>query len=122
MNPGACQSSWARRRIVSLIGTVPNAMVVHPSVPVKTMQEFIAYAKANPGKINFGSSGGGSPPHLSMELLRSLAGINLVHVPYKGAGPALADVIAGQIPATFTSMATAAPLAARNASSDVSPP
>ena len=90
---------------VSLIGTVPNAMVVHPSVPVKTMQEFIAYAKANPGKINYGSSGVGSPPHLSMELLRSLAGINLVHVPYKGAGPALADLLGGQVQAMCTSLA-----------------
>jgi tripartite-type tricarboxylate transporter receptor subunit TctC len=90
---------------VSLIGTVPNAMVVHPSVPVKTMQEFIAYAKANPGKINYGSSGVGSPPHLSMELLRSLTGINLVHVPYKGAGPALADLLGGQVQAMCTSLA-----------------
>ena len=90
---------------VSLIGTVPNAMVVHPSVPVKSMQEFIAYAKANPGKINYGSSGVGSPPHLSMELLRSMTGINLVHVPYKGAGPALADLLGGQMQAMCTSLA-----------------
>lgn len=90
---------------VSLIGTVPNAMVVHPSVPVKSMQEFITYAKANPGKINYGSSGVGSPPHLSMELLRSITGINLVHVPYKGAGPALADLLGGQVQAMCTSLA-----------------
>ena len=90
---------------VSLIGTVPNAMVVHPSVPVKSMQEFISYAKANPGKINYGSSGVGSPPHLSMELLRSMTGINLVHVPYKGAGPALADLLGGQVQAMCTSLA-----------------
>jgi len=90
---------------VSLIGTVPNALVVHPSVPVKSMQEFIAYAKANPGKINYGSSGVGSPPHLSMELLRSMTGINLVHVPYKGAGPALADLLGGQVQAMCTSLA-----------------
>ena len=90
---------------VSLIGTVPNAMVVHPSVPVKSMQEFIAYAKANPGKINYGSSGVGSPPHLSMEVLRSMTGINLVHVPYKGAGPALADLLGGQMQAMCTSLA-----------------
>ncbi len=90
---------------VSLIGTVPNAMVVHPSVPVKSMQEFITYAKANPGKINYGSSGVGSPPHLSMELLRSMTGINLVHVPYKGAGPALADLLGGQVQAMCTSLA-----------------
>jgi tripartite-type tricarboxylate transporter receptor subunit TctC len=90
---------------VSLIGTVPNALVVHPSLPVKSMQEFITYAKANPGKINYGSSGVGSPPHLSMELLRSMTGINLVHVPYKGAGPALADLLGGQVQAMCTSLA-----------------
>ena len=90
---------------VSLIGTVPNALVVHPSVPAKSVQEFIAYAKANPGKINYGSSGVGSPPHLSMELLRSMTGINLVHVPYKGAGPALADLLGGQMQAMCTSLA-----------------
>jgi len=90
---------------VSLIGTVPNALVVHPAVPAKSVQEFIAYAKANPGKINYGSSGVGSPPHLSMELLRSMTGINLVHVPYKGAGPALADLLGGQMQAMCTSLA-----------------
>jgi tripartite-type tricarboxylate transporter receptor subunit TctC len=90
---------------VSLIGTVPNVLVVHPSLPAKTVQEFIAYAKANPGKINYGSSGVGSPPHLSMELLRSLTGINMVHVPYKGAGPAQADLLGGQVQAMCTSLA-----------------
>ena len=90
---------------VSLIGTVPNVLVVHPSVPVKTFAEFVSYAKANPGKINYGSSGVGSPPHLSMELLRSLTGINLVHVPYKGAGPALADLLGGQVQTMCTSLA-----------------
>ena len=90
---------------VSLIGTVPNVLVVHPSLPVKTFAEFVTYAKANPGKINYGSSGVGSPPHLSMELLRSLTGINLVHVPYKGAGPALADLLGGQVQSMCTSLA-----------------
>jgi tripartite-type tricarboxylate transporter receptor subunit TctC len=90
---------------VSLIGTVPNVLVVHPSVPAKTFAEFISYAKANPGKINYGSSGVGSPPHLSMELLRSMTGINMVHVPYKGAGPALADLLGGQVQAMCTSLA-----------------
>lgn len=89
---------------ISLIGTVPNVLVVHPSLPAKSMQEFIAYAKANPGKINYGSSGVGSPPHLSMELLRSLTGINVVHVPYKGAGPALIDLLGGQVQAMCTSL------------------
>ena len=90
---------------VSLIGTVPNVLVVHPSLPAKTFAEFISYTKANPGKINYGSSGVGSPPHLSMELLRSLTGINLVHVPYKGAGPALADLLGGQVQSMCTSLA-----------------
>jgi tripartite-type tricarboxylate transporter receptor subunit TctC len=90
---------------VSLIGTVPNVLVVHPSLPAKTVQEFIAYAKANPGKVNYGSSGVGSPPHLSMELLRSITGINMVHVPYKGAGPAQADLLGGQVQAMCTSLA-----------------
>ena len=90
---------------ISMIGTAPNVLVVHPSLPAKTLAEFIAYAKANPGKINYGSSGIGSPPHLSMELLRSMTGINVVHVPYKGAGPALADLLGGQVQAMCTSLA-----------------
>lgn len=90
---------------VSLVGTVPNVLVVHPSLPVKSVGEFISYAKANPGKINYGSAGIGSPPHLSMELLKSMAGINMVHVPYKGAGPALADLLGGQMQAMCTSLA-----------------
>jgi tripartite-type tricarboxylate transporter receptor subunit TctC len=90
---------------VSLVGTVPNVLVVHPSLPVKSVSELISYAKANPGKINYGSAGIGSPPHLSMELLKSMTGINLVHVPYKGAGPALADLLGGQMQAMCTSLA-----------------
>jgi len=78
---------------ISMIGTVPNALVVHPSVPAKSMKEFLAYAKTNPGKITYGSAGIGSAPHLSMELIRIMAGINMVHVPYKGAGAAVADVL-----------------------------
>jgi tripartite-type tricarboxylate transporter receptor subunit TctC len=90
---------------ISMIGTAPNVLIVHPSLPAKTLAEFISYAKANPGKINYGSSGIGSPPHLSMELLRSMTGINVVHVPYKGAGPALADLLGGQVQAMCTSLA-----------------
>ena len=69
---------------ISLLGITSNVMVVHPSVPATTVAEFIAYAKANPGRISFGSSGIGTSPHLSVELLKSMTGINLVHVPYKG--------------------------------------
>jgi tripartite-type tricarboxylate transporter receptor subunit TctC len=90
---------------ISFIGKVPNVLVVHPSVPVKSVGEFIAYAKANPGRINYGSSGVGSAPHLSMELMKSMTGISMVHVPYKGAGPALADLLGGQVQAMCTSLA-----------------
>ena len=90
---------------ISMIGTVPNALVVHASVPARSVKEFIAYAKANPGKINYGSAGIGSAPHLSMELIKSMAGINMVHVPYKGAGAALADVLGGQLQALCSSLA-----------------
>ena len=90
---------------ISMIGTVPNALVVHPSVPAKSMKEFLAYAKTNPGKITYGSAGIGSAPHLSMELIRIMAGINMVHVPYKGAGAAVADVLGGQLQALCSSLA-----------------
>src|SRR5690242_16459041 len=75
-----------------MIGSVPNVFMVHPSMPTRTLKEFITYAKARPGKINFGSSGVGASPHLSIELLKSMTGINVVHVPYKGAAEALAGV------------------------------
>jgi len=90
---------------VSLIGKVPNVLVVHPSLPVKTVGDLINYAKANPGKINYGSAGIGSPPHLSMELLKSITGVNILHVPYKGAGPALAELLGGQTQVMCTSLA-----------------
>lgn len=90
---------------ISMVGTVPNALVVHPSVPAKTLKEFLALAKAAPGKINFGSSGIGSAPHLSMELIKSMTGVNMVHVPYKGAGAAVTDVLGGQLQALCSSLA-----------------
>lgn len=90
---------------ISMIGTAPNVLVVHPTVPAKSLKEFLAYAKANPGKINYGSAGIGSAPHLSMELIKGMAGVNMVHVPYKGAGLALADVLAGQVQALCSSLA-----------------
>src|SRR5215831_11054622 len=76
---------------VASIAREPFAMEVHPSVPVKTVPEFIAYAKANPGKINMGSAGIGSGNHIAGELFKMMTGVNLVHVPYRGAGPALVD-------------------------------
>jgi tripartite-type tricarboxylate transporter receptor subunit TctC len=75
--------------------------VVHPSVPVKTIPEFIAYAKANPGKINYGSAGPGTPQNIACELFKMMAGVDLVHVPYRGGAPAITDLIGGQIQAIF---------------------
>jgi tripartite-type tricarboxylate transporter receptor subunit TctC len=95
----------------SMIGGVPNLFMVHPSFPAKTLKQFIAYAKANPGKVNFGSSGVGASPHLSIELLKVMTGIDIVHVPYKGAASALSDAMAGQIEASVGNLA-GAPLAA----------
>jgi tripartite-type tricarboxylate transporter receptor subunit TctC len=95
----------------SMIGGVPNLFMVHPSFPAKNLKQFIAYAKANPGKVNFGSSGVGASPHLSIELLKIMTGINIVHVPYKGAAVALTDVMSGNIEASVGNLA-GAPLAA----------
>jgi tripartite-type tricarboxylate transporter receptor subunit TctC len=83
---------------LSLVGSTPNLFMAHPSQPFKNVGDVIAFAKVNPGKLSFGTSGVGASPHLSIELLKSMTGINIVHVPYKGAAPALADVIGGQIP------------------------
>ena len=93
------------------IGGVPNVFMVHPSLPIKTLQNYIDYAKKNPGKLNFGSSGVGASPHLSIELLKSMTGINIVHVPYKGAAAALADAMSGHIESSVGNLA-GAPLAA----------
>jgi tripartite-type tricarboxylate transporter receptor subunit TctC len=88
---------------VASIIVVPNVMLVHPSVPAKTVAEFIAYAKANPGKINFASGGIGGPSHLAGELFKAMAGVNLVHVPYRGGGPAVNDLLGGQVQVYFAS-------------------
>ena len=76
---------------------VPNVMVVNPSVPAKTVPEFIAYAKANPGKINMASAGNGAASHVAGELFKMMTGVNMVHVPYRGAAPALTDLLGGQV-------------------------
>jgi len=83
-----------------------NVMEVNPTVPVKTVPEFIAYAKANPGKINFASSGAGSTIHMSGELFKMMAGVNMVHVPYRGAAPAITDLLAGQVQVMFDNIPT----------------
>ena len=82
---------------VAMIATVPNLIVVRPSLPVTSLQSLIEYAKANPGKLSYGSPGNGSIGHLATEMLMQLAGINMVHVPYKGAAPAAIDLLGGQI-------------------------
>jgi tripartite-type tricarboxylate transporter receptor subunit TctC len=81
----------------SMIGAVTNVFMVHPSMPTKTLREFLAFARARPGQVNFGSSGVGASPHLSIELLKTMTRIDIVHVPYKGATPALTDVMSGHI-------------------------
>ena len=86
---------------VSLVATGSFVVTVNKSLPVNSIQELITYAKANPGKLNFGSSGKGGAPHLATELFASMAGIKMVHVPYRGLGPAVADLLAGQIQVLF---------------------
>jgi tripartite-type tricarboxylate transporter receptor subunit TctC len=83
---------------------VANVIVVHPSVPAKSVPEFIAYAKANPGKINMATNGNGSGSHMPGELFKMMTGVDLVHVPYRGTGPALIDLIGGQVQVMFGSM------------------
>jgi tripartite-type tricarboxylate transporter receptor subunit TctC len=83
---------------IGMIGNAPSALVVHPSFPAHTVAELIAYAKANPGKVNFGSAGVGSVNHITGEYFARTAGIQLVHIPYKGTGPALTDLLGGHIP------------------------
>jgi tripartite-type tricarboxylate transporter receptor subunit TctC len=94
------------RDIAPVAGLVrtPNVMEVTPSLPVKTVAEFIAYCKANPGKINMASSGSGTSVHLSGELFKSMTGCNMLHVPYKGAGPALTDLMGGQVDVIFDNL------------------
>lgn len=87
---------------VAWVARVPNVLVVHPSVPVKTVQELVAYAKANPGKINYGSGGNGSAAHIATEYLKLQTGTQMQHVPYKGTAPAVTDLVAGQIQLMFT--------------------
>jgi tripartite-type tricarboxylate transporter receptor subunit TctC len=86
---------------VAAISQVPNVMEVHPSVPVATVPEFIAYAKANPGKLNFGSGGNGTSQHVCGELFKMMAGVDMVHVPYRGAALALVDLLSGQMQVMF---------------------
>jgi len=94
---------------VTLAASTPNILVVHPSLPVASVHELIALAKARPGAINFASSGQGTPAQLAGELFNSMAGVKMVHVPYKGAAPALADLLGGQVQVMFSTMPPALP-------------
>ena len=88
---------------------VDYAMVVHPSLPAQSVAEFVAYAKAHPGKVSYGSAGSGSAPHLSMELFKARAGIDLVHIPFKGGGPMVTDLLGGQIQIVIADQANLMP-------------
>ena len=90
---------------IASVSRGPNVMVVNLSVPAKTVPEFIAYAKANPGKLNMASPGNGTPPHVAGELFKMMTGVNMVHVPYRGGAPALTDLLAGQMQVMFPATA-----------------
>ncbi|MDR6536075.1 tripartite tricarboxylate transporter substrate binding protein [Variovorax soli] len=94
---------------VSLLVKVPNILVVHPAAPIRSVKDLIAQAKARPGEINYASSGNGSSPHLAAELFDSMAKTRMTHVAYKGGGPALTDVMAGQVPVFFASLGSGLP-------------
>jgi tripartite-type tricarboxylate transporter receptor subunit TctC len=96
-------------RMLALVTAVPLVMCINPSVPARSVAEFVAYAKQNPGKVNFGSSGTGSFTHLAGEMFKQMAGIDMTHVAYKGAAPALTDVISGNIQLMFESVTTSLP-------------
>jgi tripartite-type tricarboxylate transporter receptor subunit TctC len=89
---------------VALVATVPELLAVHPGVPANTLAELVAHAKSRPGRLNFASSGNGSMPHLAGEALRFAAGVEIVHVPYRGAAPAVTDLVAGQVQMMFADL------------------
>jgi len=91
---------------VAGLGQVPNVVEVHPAFPAKTVAELIAYAKANPAKTNYGSAGNGTSAHLATELFKAMTGTNIIHVPYRGSGPALTDMLAGQVQLMFDIIST----------------
>ncbi|WP_342050316.1 MULTISPECIES: Bug family tripartite tricarboxylate transporter substrate binding protein [unclassified Cupriavidus] len=94
---------------ITLVASVPHVLVVDPALPPKTLAEFIAYAKANPKKLNFASSGPGTPHHVAGAMFNQMAGVDLVHIPYKGTGPALTDVMGGQVSMMSVEILAAAP-------------
>lgn len=94
---------------VGMLATIPNILVVNPKLPVKTVQEYIAYAKAHPGKLTCASSGSGSSIHLSCELFKMKTGTDILHVPYRGSGPAVADLLGGQVDSMFDNLPSSLP-------------
>jgi tripartite-type tricarboxylate transporter receptor subunit TctC len=92
---------------ITEVASTPNVLVVHPSVPATNVREFIAYAKAHPGELNFGSGGSGSAGHLAGELFKAMTGVEMTHVPYKGAAPAVQDLVAGRVQLMFDNFASA---------------
>jgi tripartite-type tricarboxylate transporter receptor subunit TctC len=92
-----------------MLAKVPNMFVIHPDVPAKTFQEFIAYAKKNPGRLDYGSAGNGSAGHLAMEYLKLVTGVSLTHIPYRGTGPQLTDLLAGRTHASSAGLPALGP-------------
>lgn len=94
---------------ITLLGSVPYVLIVHPSLPARSVKEFIALAKSHPGQLLFASPGNGSVPHLAVELLKKTVGVDIVHIPYKGGGPAILDLIAGQVQFSMLTVNTSGP-------------
>src|SRR3982751_5187797 len=95
---------------ISILAIQPTILVVHPTLPAKTVKELVMLAKTRPGQLNFGSAGAGSSAHLAAELFKMVAGVDIVHVPYKGTGPATSDLLGGQIPLMFNNLPPSLPL------------
>jgi tripartite-type tricarboxylate transporter receptor subunit TctC len=94
---------------ITMLATLPNMLVVHPSIPANNVQELIAYLKANPNKLSFGSAGNGTSQHMSGELFKTMAGVQMQHIPYKGSGPMIPDLLGGVISMSFENLTTAYP-------------
>ncbi len=99
---------------IGAIGKFPLALVVHPDFPARDFKAFLAYVKANPGKVNYASPGNGSPHHLAMEMFKNRTGTFITHIPYRGAAPAMADVMGGQVPCMFLDLASGLPIMQSN--------
>jgi tripartite-type tricarboxylate transporter receptor subunit TctC len=95
---------------ITQVASLPNVLLVHPSLPVRTLKDLIALAKQKPGELTYASAGVGTSPHMGVELLKSMAGINLIHVPFRGTGPAVTEVVGGHVPIVLSNTLTAKPL------------